>query len=470
MPQRVLLVYPPKLPGTVVGFSDIPLSLIYLRAAIDETCEATAIFDFNVCDNSLETFEEVLKNFKPTIVGINCLFSGLFKNVLDVAKFVKRHDADIAVAVGGIHPTLFYSDIMENVGEIDCVFIGEGEQAFASFIRYKDGGAALEDLDSICLRADDRIVVKPKKSYIKDIDTIAPPYYSDIIANYRLSPANWYNPNGIEISDIQLTMLTSRSCPNQCSFCAMQYVMGNKYRAHSPERVMREIRYAYDTHGINYFLLMDDNFTFDRERAVKICRLIVESGMKIALEAPNGLMMRKLDDELIDLMTKAGFIRVHLAVESGSPYIRNTIMRKNISNEKMHDVIRACKRNNIYAMAFIIVGMPEDTAQTLEETIRFLEESELDNFNPNRLIPLPGTKLFQQCLDDDLFVGGYQPRQLWRGDFQGEMHMSHGFMIKPYQMTVDELNRYFERLMALKQVKAAKWLEHLKGVHKIVIR
>jgi radical SAM superfamily enzyme YgiQ (UPF0313 family) len=273
--------------------------------------------------------------------------------------------------------------------------------------------------------------------------------------------SKWLNPHGIKINSLQFPLLTSRSCPNQCNFCAMRFVMGDRIRFRSARHVVDEIKYVYYKYGINYFKIYDDNFTFDRQRTIEICRLIVRDKLKIYFDFPNGLMVRTLDEEVIDNLVEAGALRFYIAIESGSEFIRNKIMRKNVSEEKILETASLLKKRNVWVSAFFMLGMPEETEESCMDTARLIEKLDIDYYPPpSHANPLPGTKLFNQCVRDSLFTSELRIDSLWKGDFSYTSAGPDDFFIKPYNMEIAKLKEYDQKIKALMLQKNAAWEKH----------
>jgi radical SAM superfamily enzyme YgiQ (UPF0313 family) len=158
MSNIVFLVVPATVTLNQLGekqFNGIPLSLIYLAGSIKHICDRVEYFDFNVKRNTLEFFQEKLKELKPVCVGVNCLFSGVFKETLGICEFVKRTLPQAKVVIGGMHPTIFAQEIMENCECIDAIVLGEGEKAFPLLLKeYLENKECIKinNLDSVVLR------------------------------------------------------------------------------------------------------------------------------------------------------------------------------------------------------------------------------------------------------------------------------------------------------------------------------
>lgn len=469
--QSILLIHPAS-PWGEGGESRVsvgmPLSLLYLSGAIRKTCTEITIFDAYLEGNDDAKLNQILNDAQPFIVGMNCLFSGNFPEVRRLASNIKGRFPEIKIILGGIHPTMYYQEIMLHCPDIDAICLGESDYSFPSLVQYFQQDA-LDDtvlpdaLHGVVVRTKYQIIIRERRNYIENIDALPMPGYEYFDFNrYRVNTSTIYNPRGIQISEVVMPVLSSRSCPNQCYFCAMRLVMGNRFRMRSAQGFFDEIKHLYDNYGVNYFNIADDNFSFNRQRTLDICNLIIKSGMKIYLSFWAGLMVRTLDQELIDTMCEAGGVRFNLAIESGSDFIRNKIVRKNCSKEMIVNAVSALKKHDVLANAFFMIGFPEDTEESLQESIDLINElSILDSIVLSKVNPLPGTALFAQCVRDKLFLENIDESQLWKGEHTLARSMIDGgglgrFLIKPYKMTMEKLVEYDDRITQMIKKKMAK--------------
>lgn len=462
MKHNLLLVAPPPYDFGEKTMSNMSLALLYLAGAARDAkvCDDIKVFDFNAPSpggKTIEQFFEVCPD--EGIVGINCLFSAIFPAVRKIAQEIRLRKPNVKIVSGGMHPSFFAKDIMENCTEFDAIAIGESDNNFPHLLRYLWGECGIDELESVAVRnSDGSTLLIPRKGYIQNLDNIPFPGYEYFNFNdYRRDTSNWWSPDGIKISSGYVYLLTSRSCPNRCNFCSMWQIMGTRFRMRSAESIFNEIQFLNNTYQINYFQIMDDSFTFNRQRVIDICEKIIFSGMKVYFTCPNGISVKTIDRELIQIMRKAGFIEMSIAVESGSDYIRNKIMGKGTSKEQIYNAYKWCKEFGIKTRMFLIVGMPEETEETIQETRKLIEEIDTDYYAVSSAIPLPGTKLYEQCVKDGLL---FEKSVIdWTGD--SKMVMGNGSQIskfahlqadetvreihlKPYALTV-------ERMMELKK-------------------
>ena len=341
----------------------------------------------------------------PDLIGIGCLFSGAFRNLLKIARRIKKDFPEILIVIGGMHATTFAKDILKRYSFVDYIILGEGEYSFLQLVKsLAEKCTIFETIDGLAFRRDGEIIENPKSHFIKDLDRL--PFIDYSILNveeyHNMDTSNWYNPKGLKIGQ-PFPIISSRSCPNRCSFCSMWLVQGPKFRSRLSENVLDELEYLYDKYGVRYFQFMDDNMTFDRRRALEIFRGIIKRKLDIQFDTPNGLGIRHLDKELIDAMVASGMVMLSVAIESGSEYIRNQVMHKNLKTQKIYEVIESAARyHHLFIKGFFIVGMPQDTHETLQASYDMIKNLPLDKISVNYATPYPGTELFNYCLKNNL--------------------------------------------------------------------
>jgi radical SAM superfamily enzyme YgiQ (UPF0313 family) len=219
--------------------------------------------------------------------------------------------------------------------------------------------------------------------------------------------------------------------------------MGRGFRKHSPERVVDEIEYHVTTFGHQYFGFADDNLTLDKKHVLGICHELLRRGLDIQFESFNGYNLASLDQEVVEALASVGCIYAILPIEHGSDHMRNEIIGKKLAREKVFEVMKLYKKFKIQTRAMFIMGFPEDTAETLGETKKMIEELDPDMADVFTLIPFPGTKVFRQVLQEKLFIETIDESQLWAGTLPLNTKGSE-FYIKPYAMTLNELRQWRE--------------------------
>ena len=407
----ILLINPPCTLKNRDYFVTVPLGLAYLGAVLEQEGYEVAILDAIAEDwenvefltndiyrrgLSWDAIEKRVKQYHPEVVGITCPFTLRFENALKVAKIVKKVNPDIVTVMGGMHPSVLPADVLCHP-EVDFVIIGEGEYTFLALIKkLESGDTCFENLDGLAFRKDGNIAINPKTNYIKDLDSVPLP------ARHLLPMAKYFE-SGSGRDKLtrarQTSMITSRGCPYKCTFCSIHRVWGPTWRGRSANNVVDEIEEMVNTYKVRQISFEDDNLTRDRKRAEDIFNEIIRRKLDIIWDAPNGVVIKDLDKDLIQLMKKSGCIGLKLAIESGDPFILNRVIRKPLVLDRVKEIVSWCKELRLYTLAYFVLGMPGETKETVNRSIEFAKSLPLDEVSVYIATPFPGTWLYHECVE-----------------------------------------------------------------------
>lgn len=453
--MKILLVNPPNPASYYNNEVYPPSSLMYLAAALRKNGEDCEILDLKLYKYNGLDHGAVLASrvgaYKPDLIGLGCLFSGNFPELLKLSAACKAGFPGIPIVTGGIHPTIYAGQILKNCPSIDYVILSEGERSVVEFAEaLKNGGRDFEKIGGFAYRKDGGIRINPRANFIEDPDAIPFPAYDLVdLKDYYVDTSKWHNPKKLPINT-SVPIISSRSCPNRCTFCSMYMVMGPRWRPRSAGNVVDEIEFVYNKYGHRHFSFMDDNFALNKARAIEICGQIVERKLNLQFETPNGLSLNTLDEEVLDALVSAGMVRTGLAIESGSDHIRNKIMGKNLSRKKIYEVVDLTRKyKDLFVTAFFIMGMPEETPETLMDTYNMVREIHVDKVLLMNIVPFPCTKLYEQAKRDNLLTDPDTENAYKAADRY--FTNTRKFFIKPYKMELSELLEFrdkFEKMLA----------------------
>ena len=345
----------------------MPLGLMYIAAVLEENNFPVKIIDASVGQKRLlekdtwhygDTLDGLIikvRKEQPDVVGIGCFFSMRFPYVLEIAQEIKKINKDIIIVIGGIHPTIFTERILRDYAFLDYIILGEGEYSFLDLVKViqsKNLGE-LPEINGLAYRLEDRILINPKTKFVEDLDTLPFPARHLVPVEEYLkdsAPVNW----GLG-ANRQFAILTSRSCPNKCSFCSMYLIHGARWRSRSARNVLLEIELLVNKYQAKELCFEDDNLTLSKQRILDICQGIINKGIKVKWNTPNGVAVKFLDCEILSKMKEAGCVCVNLAIESGDEYMRNTVIGKNLPQEKIYEVVQTCKKIGLKANGYFVL-------------------------------------------------------------------------------------------------------------------
>ena len=432
-------------------------ALLILYAVLREAGHAPIMHNFttNVVDAmpnpeqySYEKTLEIIESEKPALVGISFLFGGDFPYAYALAKFIKKNAPDVKIATGGIHATTFPKEILTNATEFDYIAIGEGERQIVELAdRMEDGDLGdLGEIPGFAFRDENGIAHINEKRELVDFESLPRPAWDMLdFTEYEIDLSNYYNPKGHELTN-KVNVFSERGCPFKCTFCDLYMMQGRKLRRLPSEKFIDELEYLVSERGMNYFTFQDDNFIVDNKHVINICNEVVRRKLDIQFDIAGGYV-NSYNDEVIDHLVEAGMVSTILNIEHGSEFIRNEIIKKPIETEKIFSVTESLRRYDVQIGSNWIMGFPEDTNETLQETYDLIQEVKFDRANVGTLIPFPGTPIFDQCVRDDLFIEKVNVDEYWKTPFRPHQR---DIVIKPYMMSADELRMWRKQFLHIK--------------------
>jgi len=405
--KKILLIYPPVTYSVQSPKQSCPpLGVAYLAAAVRD------IADVQILDAAVEGYEHEEKigptlmryglpiseiarrveEYKPDAVGISCIFSSQFPAVAEISSAVKRIDPEILTMTGGTHPTFMPERSLDMSPDLDIIVRNEGERTLRNIVEASRQNDDWSSIRGIAYREDGEIKVNPPVEFISDLDDLPYPardllpmdkYFSlDLPMGIVSRQSPWIN------------MVTSRGCPARCAFCSSSHFWGYCYRTRAPEAVLDEMEELVSRFGMREIKFFDDNLAAHLDRAKAIFQGMIERGIDVSWNTPNGIGIHNLDYEILDLMKRSGCYELTLAVESGDPYVLKNIIHKPFNLDKALEVSRILRRMKLGTYGFFIIGFPGETKEQILNTIKFARKLNLDRISVFVANPLPGTEVF----------------------------------------------------------------------------
>jgi anaerobic magnesium-protoporphyrin IX monomethyl ester cyclase len=327
---------------------------------------------------------EIIKKQDPDIIGLTCSTPNFFR-ALELAVFSKKH-SKAKIVLGGVHATAIPEYIINNYSEfIDFVVVGEGEQTMLELIDSIENKRTANNINGLAFKDGSKVVITKPRDYICDLDKIPFPA-RDLIPQNLFYP-NLHNARYKNCASI----LTSRGCPFNCTFCAARLVSGKQYRMHSAEYVIDEMEMLKKEYQTEQLLITDDTFTINRNRLEEICRAMIKK--KLNLKWFCFSQVNTVNKESLKLMKEAGCFSIGFGVESSDEMILRN-MGKNIKPEQALKTINIANKIGLKTQAFYIFGSPGETKEQMQKTIKFSRKVNSTMAFYNMLVPYPGTKDF----------------------------------------------------------------------------
>ncbi len=392
--MNILLVRgKPTFMDMIVG---IPIGLVYIAPIAERKGHHVEILDLALESDPEPVLLAKLAERKWDLAGFSCM-TAEFEGAEIAARQIKNYDPSIRTIFGGQHPTIVTDEVLDKE-YCDFVCMGEGEETFSEFLDTLEESADMGGVAGLAFKNRDGALVKNlPRAPIWEVDEIPLPSYNLLeLDRYATAESARYTPKYKRAIQI----FTSRGCPWHCTYC--HDLFGKKFRARSPEHVLSEMEMLYRDHNIQEFMIEDDIFNFDMDRAKRICDLIVASGMKVALQFGNGVRLERLDEELCRKLAEAGTHHVAIAIESASPRVQKKT-KKYLKLHMVNDVVGWLRKYGVNTLGFFMIGFPTETVEEIEMTIRFACQTDLDEALFSIVIPYAGTELSREILRDGLY-------------------------------------------------------------------
>ncbi len=368
-----------------------PLGILYIASVLREAGHKVRLFDAGELWNP-QPFRETLQGFRPDVVGLSAIT--IEARVMEqMAQVCREELPEVPIILGGPHATAYPQRCARNPN-IDYVALGEGELTALELVRaLTQGGLDPKSVPGIAYEGHDgQVVFTVAREPILDVDSIPFPAWDlmdfELQARTRAMSSVGARPH--------MLLFTSRGCPFKCIYC--HEVQGKKFRARSPENVLKEMWELKTRWGINDFEIVDDIFNFDRARMMDILDRVVTSKLEPALHFPNALRTDMLDEGQIKALRRAGTFFLCAAVETASPRLQKLI-KKHLKVEKVEENIKIAVREGMYVRGFFMLGFPTETLEEARSTVELALRSPLHEALFFLVTPFAGTALYELYQD-----------------------------------------------------------------------
>lgn len=408
--QKVLLIVPPITLERGIETKRVspPLGPAYMAAVLESKGFEVVILDaimegfqqeIDAGNNrydvglTLEQIARRVSDFAPDVAGVSCMFSDHSRRAFDVCRMIKQINPDIVTVMGGTHATVVPEEVMSDPA-LDFALRGESDDTFAELVEALRDGLNIKHIDGLAYRDNGRVVVNDKKQFIEDLDALPLParHLLDYKEYFRINQYYRRPPRRPPAENI----ITSRCCPANCIFCSTRAMMG-RYRTRAAENVLDEMEMLIRDYSIHELYFLDDNFTFDRERAAAILDGMIERGFDLAWSTPNGVAVYALDDALLEKMRASGCYSLFFAIESADPHVLKNIMNKPVKIGRVPALVKTARALGIEAHGLFVIGLPGETREQIQRTIDFAESTGFDYVTFSIATPYPGTRLYDVC-------------------------------------------------------------------------
>ncbi len=391
--MHVLLVHPNyHSGGAEIAGNWPPAWAAYLAGSLKAAGYSQVTFvDAMTNDLSDDVLRAKMIELQPDVVGVTSITPSIYK-AEDVLKIAQESVPGAVRVLGGVHATFMYKQVLTEAPWVDVIVRGEGEEIFLNLVRAVDEGRYLQErghIDGLAYRDGDEIVATAAASTIKDLDSIDADWTILEWSKYI------YVPLGVRVAIPNM----ARGCPFTCSFCS-QWKFWRDYRVRDPKKVVDEIERLVNENQVGFFILADEEPTINKAKFTEFCEELIARGLpdrvKWGINTRVTDVMR--DRDLLPLWRKAGLVHVSLGTEAAAQ-LKLDRFNKETKVEQNKLAIKLLRDADIFTEAQFIVGLDNETAETLEETYRMAWDWQPDLANWSMYTPWPFTPLFEELGD-----------------------------------------------------------------------
>lgn len=391
--SKVLLVYPhisrrERYRGLLGAFGgrQIPLGIYCLAAYLRQYGCGVEAIDAEALGIGPHGIVERLRRGDFDLLGLSTT-TAVFHEARAVARAAKAAFPALPIVVGGPHVSALPVDCLEEES-FDYAVPSEGEETLRDLVVCLENDADPASVQGLVFRKDGIVYRNPARPLIADLDKLPAPAY-DLIPEMRL-----YNPPPFTFRQSPVAnVMSSRGCEGQCTFCS-RAAFGRRVRFRSPESVVDELEQLVQRHGVREIAFVDDAFTLNQNRLAGIFELAARKGLKFPWTCRTRADM--VDEPLLRFMAAHGCWHISIGVESADQDILGEI-RKGITPAQVASAVESCRKVGLVTKGFFMVGHPRESEETIERTIRFALELELDQISVTVNTPLPGTYQYRHA-------------------------------------------------------------------------
>ena len=375
-----------------VGTVTEPLGIAYLAAKVRENGFNVDILDCIAHDIQVNELESFLPRRDYDLVGIT-VQTPSFHRARENAVIIKKLMPNVFIVFGGPHINAMQkidkiSDVFHESSELDGAVYGEGEQTFLELAIAVRDKKKFEDIDGLIWRKSGGIVINKPRRFIEDLDKISFPAFDLLpLSKYKRTQSS-YKRKPVR------SLLTSRGCPFNCLFCD-RGAFGSNVRRRSVGNVLAEIDILVNKFGAKELRFWDDVLTMDEKYLLELCKGLEKFNLSWSCNA----RVNALTPKSANGMRKAGCWEVDFGIEAGNDRVLKAI-NKRFTVAQASESFRIAREAGLEIRAFFILGLPEDDEKSLNDTIQFAIDSDLDYATFYMPQAYPGTQLYSMGIKE----------------------------------------------------------------------
>ena len=374
-----------------------PIGLLSIAAYLEQKGHEVFIHDC-LGPHAVQGVEEnsrIILSHDPDMVGFSATTSG-FLDGYALASLIKKLRPGIAIVFGGVHISAVGGVLLEQYPAIDYLCMGEGEVTVSELVDGRDP----KSIEGLVWNSGGRIERNSERKPMPDLDALPFPAY-DKLARF---PRGYNLPLFSYIQSPGATMITSRGCPYQCSYCDRS-VFKKGFRYNSARYIYDHMHYLRSRFGVRHVNIYDDLFTLNRRRVEELCSLLISK--PVGMNFNCAVRVGYDDDDLLRMLKEAGCLMVSVGIESADQEILRR-HKSGVELEEVRDTVRRIKSHGLRAKGLFMMGLPGETEDSIRKTSDFVISLGLDDQNMAKFTPFPGAPIWSGIEEEGTMDNDWQ--------------------------------------------------------------
>ena len=397
--KRIALVHPRGFnwfPGkrdiTDIANRMVPQGMLSIAAQLLRDGNDVQVFDCLGPGAPVDIREQVreILAFEPQMVGFSATTSS-FPDAADMAQMIKESQPDVVTICGGVHASALKEKLLVRYPAFDYLAAGEGELTMSELAR----GADPVTIAGLIRREAGEAVANDPRAHIANLDDLPFPAYEKL----RGFPRDYHLPLFSYKQTPGATMITSRGCMFQCSYCDRS-VFQKGFRYNSAAYIYEHMQYLRDRFGVRHVNIYDDLFTANRKRIVELCEKLARQPLGVNFNC--AVRVGYTDNDLLAMLKGAGCLMVSLGIESADSDMLAR-HKSGVSLDEVRETVSRIQAAKLRAKGLFMMGLPGETEESIKHTSDFIISLGLDDMNMAKFTPFPGAPLWSSIRDEGRF-------------------------------------------------------------------
>lgn len=397
--QRIVLVHPRGFnwfPGkrdiTDIANRMVPQGMLSIAAYLLRCGHDVFVYDCLGPGAPVDVHQQVreILAFEPQIVGFSTTTSS-FPDAADIAQKIKESQAAVITVCGGVHASALREKLLALYPAFDYLVAGEGEITMSELA----AGAHPADIAGLIRTEAGVAVANQPRAHITNLDDLPFPAYEKLTGfpnDYHLPLFSYSQTPGA-------TMITSRGCMFQCSYCDRS-VFQKGFRFNSADYIYDHMKYLRNQFGVRHVNIYDDLFTANKKRIMELCEKLARQPLGMNFNC--AVRVGYTDDDLLQMLKDAGCLMVSLGIESADPDMLAR-HKSGVSLDDVRDTVRRIQAAGLRAKGLFMMGLPGETEESVKRTSDFIISLGLDDMNMAKFTPFPGAPLWSSIREEGTF-------------------------------------------------------------------